>query len=1140
MKKNVPGVCSYTSRSLIKCLLMMKFTILLVLAISFQSFAKGYGQENISLNLEKATLKQVIKSIEKQGVYRFVYKDEILSRSHRVNITVKDASLDEVLEKVLKNTELRYKKLNGNLVVLTSGGGSENSPNSSGITAFTVTGTITSSTGEPLAGVSVQEKGTNNGTSTKSDGTYVLQVQDGSAVLLITYVGYAPQEVAVNNRNIVNLSLVADNKSMEEVIVVGYGTQKRRNITGAISSVKATDIENMPVFRIEQSMQGRISGLTITSSSGQPGAASTVRVRGTTTIGDSDPLYLVDGVPVRGGIDYLNQSDIASIEVLKDAASAAIYGTQAANGVILVTTKSGRSGKVKVNYNGFVGTQAPWRKLDLLNATEYATLLNESKMAAGMAVDFPNPAALGKGTDWQAAVFNDNAIIQNHEVSLQGGNERSTFFSSFGYLNQDGIVATSNSNYRRFTARFNASHKIGSIVLFGTNIGYTRTKSQGVGTNGEWGTPLNRAINLDPITPIVETDPTKIAMAPYTNSPYIVRDANGNPYGISTLVTSEILNPLAALKVDQANGWSDKLVANAFLEIEPVKGLKYRSTIGTDLAFWGDESFQPLYYLNSINQNVVLNGYTRNSNRGMFWIWENTLSYTRSFGLHNLTVLGGTGAQSNYGEMQGGTKRGIPVDNLKDASLNFAVPQTNQFFWGSEYKQRLSSIFGRVTYDYDGRYLLNAILRRDGSSRFGPNNKYGTFPSVSAGWVLSREKFFPVSDKISFLKLRASYGENGNDRINDFLFVSTIGGGRNYTLNGVLIPGFSPNAISNPDLQWESTSQLNIGVDAVIFRNFNVTLDWYNKKTSDMLLSIAVPGYVGNNGPVGNIAEMENRGIELELGYNGKIGDITFNVSGNVSHLRNRVTYLGDDKDYLDGQKFGPQGVDITRIIPGYAIGSFYGFTTNGLFQTNADVQNYKNHNGELLQPNAAPGDLRYVDINGDGVIDNNDRSVIGDPTPDWSFGFTLNAAWKGFDLTLFGQGVAGNEVFQAIRRFDLPTANFTREALGRWTGEGTSNYFPRLVYNDPNQNFSRSSDFFLKPGDYFRIKTLQIGYTIQNNTLQKAGVTKLRVYVMSNNLATFTRYSGFDPEIGGGSYGVDRGIYPQARSFMVGVNLGF
>lgn len=1132
MKKNGLDVSLHTSRQFIKCLLMMKFTLLLIVAFSVQSFAHGYGQDNISLRLEKASFKTVFKDIEKQGSFRFVYKDEILPRDQRVSIAVENASLDDVLKQVFQNTSLTYRKLSGSLVVITSG--------TLAATAVPVSGKVTDDKGEPLAGVTIIEKGTTNGTTSGAEGNFLINVSNTDATLVFTYIGFTLVEQPVGNRSILNVQMAAINQNIEEVVVVGYGTQKKRAVTGAISSVKASDLENMPVFRVEQSMQGRISGITITSASGQPGDGSTVRVRGTTTIGNSDPLYVVDGVVINGGIDYLSQADIETIDVLKDAASAAIYGTQGANGVILITTKKGRPGNMKVNYNGFIGTQAPWRKLDLLNAQEYATLLNESYLNAGQAIRFPDPAALGKGTDWQAAVFNDNAMIQNHEVSIAGGGEKSTYYGSFGYLDQEGIVATSNSKYNRFTVRFNSSHKITNAITFGNNIGYTRTKSVGVGTNGEWGTPLNRAINIDPITPVVVTDPAVAAQAPYTNSPHVVRDANGNPYGISTLVTSEILNPVAALQVAQGNGWSDKIVGNAYVEVNPVRGLKLRSSIGTDLAFWGDEGFQPLYYLNSINQNISLNGYTRNINRGMYWIWENTASYTRSLGSHNVTALIGSSAQKNNGETSGGTKRGIPVNNINEASLNFSVPQTNQFFWGGEYQSTLASLFGRITYDYDGKYLLNAIVRRDGSSRFGSNNKYGVFPSVSAGWVASRENFWPVNDKVTFLKIRGSYGVNGNDRIGDFLYVSTVGGGRNYTINGQLIPGFSPNAIANPDLKWERTSQLDIGIDAVLFNKLNLTIDWYNKKTSDMLLGIDVPDYVGNNGPIGNIADMENRGVEIELGYNHKIGEVDFNITANVSHLRNRVTYLGEDKTFLEGQKFGPQGIDITRTAVGYAIGSFYGFQTNGLFQNWSEVNNYKNHTGQLLQPDASPGDLRYVDTDGDGVITNDDRSIIGDPTPDWSFGFTLSANWKGFDAILFGQGVAGNQIFQALRRFDLPTANFTTEALGRWVGEGSSDYFPRVVYDDPNKNFSRSSDFFLKKGDYFRIKTLQIGYSFESGLIKKAGLNKLRVYVMGNNLLTFTKYTGFDPEIGGGSYGVDRGIYPQARSIMAGINLGF
>ena len=1005
-----------------------------------------------------------------------------------------------------------------------------------------IKGKVTDENNQPLPGVNIIVKGTTQGSTTDFNGEYALQLPDGNAVVVFSFIGYLTQEVQVSGRSVIDLKMNPDLTQLEEVVVVGYGTQKKSVVTGAISSVKSDALENMPVTRIEQSLQGRTSGLTITAQSGQPGAAATVRIRGTTSINVSDPLYIVDGVQIGGGIEYLNQADIESIEVLKDAASASIYGARAANGVILVTTKKGKSGQMSVSYNGYIGTQAPWRKLNLLNATEYATLLNEATVAGGGAIRFPNPQQYGEGTNWQNEVFSNSAPIKNHELSLAAGTEKSTYFASFGYFDQNGIVAPDHSQFKRLTARFNSNHKISKYVTFGNNIGYTHIQSKGISTNSEYGSPLNRAINMDPITPLVITDPAILndPTSIYNTQPNIVRDAEGRPYGISTIVTSEILNPVAALQVQQQQkNWSDKIVGNAFLEIEPFAGLKIKSSIGVDLAFWGNENFSPLFYLNATNQNV-LNNYSRAQNHGLFWVFENTVSYTRSLDKHNFTALLGTTGQRNYGENVNGTVTGIPATNLKNASLGFPVTQANQYFGGSEYQNTLSSLFGRLTYNYDEKYLFTGVIRRDGSSRFGPNNKFAVFPSASVGWVASREGFWPQNDVVNFLKVRVSYGVTGNDNISDFRYLSTVSGGRNYTLGtgatASLINGVSPNAISNPDLKWEQTAQADVGFEATVLNDITVTFDYFKKKTTGMLLDIAVPWYVGNNGPVGNVADMENTGYELELGYRKQVGEVNFSVNGNITYLTNKVTYLGADKKFLGGQTFGPQGVQMTRTEVGRPIGFLYGFKTAGIFQNAAEVASYTNGEGELLQPNASPGDIRFVDYSNDGKIDNEDRTMIGNPTPDWTYGFTANASYKNFDLVVFGQGVAGNDVFQAIRRFDLPTANWTAEALNRWTGEGTSNSFPRLVLSDPNQNFSRSSDFYVKDASYFRIKTLQIGYSIPKSVISKIGLNKLRAYVMGNNLFTFTKYTGFDPEISGG---VDRGLYPQARAYMVGLNIG-
>lgn len=1006
-----------------------------------------------------------------------------------------------------------------------------------------VSGKVIAKDGVPIPGVSVLIQGTTTGVATDQNGAFSLRVPKAGTVLVFNQIGMASQNYTVQNAQPITITLLETQNDLDQVVVVGYGTQKKSVVTGAISQVKASDLENMPVMRIEQSLQGRTSGLTITTSSGQPGDGATLRIRGTTSINNSDALYIVDGVQIGGGIDFLNQADIESIEVLKDAASAAIYGARAANGVVLVTTKKGKSGKMSVNYNTYLGTQAPSRKLDLLNATQYATLYNEAEFAANPNVStprFPNPSQYGVGTDWQAAIFNNSAKIQNHELSISGGGEKSTYYSSFGYFDQDGIVATSNSQYKRFTARFNSEHQLTKAIKFGQTIGYTRTNSVGVSTNSEYGSPLNRAINIDPITPIVETDPAKYNQAIYVNNP-VVRNAAGFPYGISQYAQSEILNPIAALAVAQGRGWSDKVVGNAFVEVEIIKGLKARSQGGVDLAFWGSEGFTPIYYLNSINQTTITS-YNRNANRGLFWSLENTLSYTKAIDKHNFTILLGYSAQKNKGETNGGSKDGIPVNNIKDASLQFPVSRANDVFYGGEYLNTLNSSFARLTYNYNEKYLFTGIVRRDGSSRFGPNNKYGYFPSGSVGWIASNENFFPKNNVVSFLKFRGSYGVTGNDNIGDFRYLSTVSGGRNYTLgtSAGLNNGVSPDALSNPDLRWEETSSTDIGLDATLFGNFTVTADWYHKKTKGMLLQIAVPGYVGNSGPIGNIADLSNKGFELELGYNKKIGDFSFRIAANGSLLKNNIDYLGDDKDFLGGQTVTPQGLEVTRTKVGYAIGSFYGYRSDGLFQNQTQINNYKNSAGALIQPNAKPGDIKFLDLNGDGVISDNDREIIGDPTPDFTYGLTFSANYKGFDFFVLGQGVAGNQIFNALRRFDLPTANYTTAILNRWTGEGTSNVTPRLTLQDDNKNYSRVSSLFIEDGSYFRIKTLQIGYSLPNKLVSKAGLNKLRFYVMANNLLTLTKYTGYDPEIGGGSYGVDRGFYPQARTFFAGINVGF
>jgi TonB-linked SusC/RagA family outer membrane protein len=1012
--------------------------------------------------------------------------------------------------------------------------------------SFTFSGKVTDKAGETLPGVNVVVKGDeSHGTSTDLNGAFSIVSTKPEVVLIFTFVGTIPQEVKAFAG--VPVKVVMEEKSigLSELVVVGYGVQKKSVVTGAITSVKAKDLEKSSITRIEQALQGRTSGLTIASSSGQPGAGSTVRVRGTTSINDSDPLYVVDGVIVdNGGIDYLNSADIESIEVLKDAASAAIYGARAASGVILVSTKKGKSGRMDVSYNAYFGTQAPAKKLDLLNATQYAELQNEASVNGGGGIIYPDPASLGVGTDWQSTIFNNNAGIQNHELSVSGGNDRSTFYTSFGYLKQDGIVATEISNYERLNLRLNSTHKVKDWLRFGNNAGYSHIRSMGsLNTNSEFGGPLSSAINLDPITPVIVTDPNELSKPPYSNQSAIVKDENGYPYGISNRVVQEMSNPLAYIKTKEGNyGWSDNFVGNVYAEIEPIKGLRIKSDIGAKLAFWGDASFTPIYYLNAASSNLSNNSYYRSKNQGLIWNFENTVSYTKTIEKHNFTLLAGTSAFTENSNGVNNTYYNIPVDNFYEASFNYYVPDADRLGGGWENPDhRVSSVFGRVTYNYSEKYLFTGIVRRDGSSRFGSNNKFGFFPSASAGWVPSFEDFWPKNDVVTFLKVRGSYGVTGNDNIGNFRYVSTVSGGRNYTFgNDIYTIGYSPDAPANKDLKWEETSQSNIGFEATLFSNITVVFDLYSKNTTGMLRPIILPAYVGSGNPIGNVASMTNKGVELELGYRRDLKNISFDIKGNVSYLKNEITDLGT-VDYISGASFHASAYEISRLTVGESIGAFYGFKTLGVFKKQSEILSYTDPlTGNLIQPKAQPGDLKFADLNGDGKIGPEDRTFIGDPTPNWTFGITASLNYKKFDLLIFGQGVAGNQIFNGLRRLDIPSSNWTTAALDRWTPENPVTDFPRLVAGDPNKNFTSPSDFYLSDGAYFRIKTLQIGYTLPVSLSNKIGIQKLRVYVSSNNLLTFTGYTGYDPEIGGGSFGIDRGIYPQARAFIGGVNLNF
>ncbi|ANI90682.1 hypothetical protein A9P82_07970 [Arachidicoccus ginsenosidimutans] len=1032
-----------------------------------------------------------------------------------------------------------------------------------------VTGRVVDSSGQGLGGVSVQIKGTTKGTLTTDDGKFSIDAQTGD-VLVISYTGYTSKEITVSGATLSDIQLQAVTTELNDIVVIGYGTQKKSLVTGAIAQVTAKDIANKQITRFDDALRGQAAGVMVTQSSGAPGSAPTIRIRGTTTINNSDPLYVVDGVVMNGGIDYLNPNDIASMEVLKDAASGAIYGSRASNGVVIITTKKGAlNAPMRINYSGQIGWQRPITKVKMANATQYAELRNEAAINDGNPVPYPSPSIYGSGTNWQDEIFSNNALYQNHDINVSGGTEKSTYFLSAGYRGTQGIIAPSIAYDKQFSLTTNTSFKLSKYVQIGENLSYTYQKNNtGLNTNSEFGGPLSAALNLDPITPVY-VDSEFVAANPGTYPtrviPYLVKAPNGMYYSISPNVQQEMTNPLAYIQTQRGNyGWSNNFVGNAYINVNPIDGLNLRSQINVKGGFWGSEStsYMPYYYLNTTNDRTppgAQNSQYRDAEHNLTWNWDNTASYSKQIGLHNFDVMVGSSATKQTGEGVNATHYGEPVSNYEDASFGWDLPDSLKV--GNGYENQvytLESYFGRVSYNYDEKYLFMGIIRRDASSKFGSNNRWATFPSAQFGWVATREKFFPKNTPIDNLKIRVSYGKVGNEMsLSPFQYVSLIQGGglRNYIFgNDGLTIGYGPTSPSNPDLKWESTSSFDAGFDAVLLHNFTVTFDYYNKKTTGMLQTVQIPGFAGYLGqPWSNVGDMSNKGVELELGYRKNFGqDFRLNVSGNISYNKNTVTYLGDGKEYLDGGATWQASLyPLTRTAVGQPIGAFYGFKELGTFKSQAEINSYGYTDAggtfQLYQPNAKPGDLKWWKNpnnpdGGKGVINSDDRTFLGDPNPHWIYGFNINFSWKNWDLLAFGQGVWGNKIFQAYRRRDVgvggPTggANYQIEALDAWTELNPNSNYPRLTDADPNNNFSNPSSFYLQNGAYFRLKTLQLGYTLPQSWLSTIKFQTVRVFASVSNVFTLTKYTGYDPEISGG---VDKGLYPQARTFILGLNVG-
>lgn len=1001
---------------------------------------------------------------------------------------------------------------------------------------MTVSGQVSDAAGgAALTGASVQVKGTDEGAVTDASGRFSVQAKKGD-VLKVTMLGYRPREVTVTGAAL-SVTLQAGSQNLNEVVVVGYGAQMKKNLTGATVHVSGDALSQNHAISTLENLQGKAPGVRITTVSGQPGDALRVRIRGVSTNGNSDPLYVVDGVPTND-ISYLNPSDIQSVDILKDAASAAIYGTRAANGVVLITTRQGKAGKPSVSLNAYYGWQNPTRRMSLLDAKQYAIIMNEAALNSGR-----NPYyfysqkqidSMGKGTDWQKAATNANAPIQNYDLSFSGGNGGSVYASSLFYQRQEGIIGVKgNSYYERVGFRINSDHQVyKDIVKVGENLVYTHSNQSGIGTGNIYGNSIRGLLN---------TSPT-----------FAVRNPDGS-WGTSAMSPEE-MNPIAAMKtLNQNKTVYDKLFGNVYATVNILKELQFRSSFGLDLSYNSTNSFLPVYNLATNNVNTASQA-SQGLYRNLTWTWDNTLTYKHAFGDHHLTVLVGTSAQEYGGFNVSGSKQDLIIPDFQHAIIDNGKDGTQKAF-GTRSEYALNSYFGRLNYDYKDKYLVTAILRRDGSTNFGSNNRWATFPSFSAGWILTNESFLHAS-WLNFLKIRGGWGQNGNDQIQSFAYLATVSSqDMGYYFGGIDATGISvgtaPDKTPNPGLKWEASQQTDIGLDATLFRYFTLTFDWYNKTTRDWLVQPPIPALVGTGAPYINGGDIVNKGVEIALSYNQTVGAVNLNIGGNIAFNNNKAVSVPNADGIIHGATnvLSSSTEEFYRIQSGYPVGYFWGYRTDGIFQNEKEVQDYTGNKG-LIQPGAVPGDVRFVDVNGDGSIDAADKTMIGDPNPKFTYGFSLTADYKAFDLDVALSGVSGNDIVNGTRAVDRFYNNYSTDILGRWHGEGTSNRIPRVTMgSEANGNYSHFSDLYIENGSYMRIKSVNIGYDFSKTLFSNLPFTQCRLYVSATNLATFTRYTGADPEIGYGnteadgntwSSGIDLGYYPLPRTILVGLNIKF
>ena len=994
---------------------------------------------------------------------------------------------------------------------------------------YQIGGVVTeAATGMPIPGVNIQVNNMTLGTTTDLDGRFTLANIPGGSTVVFTYIGFSEFSTVVNSTNLTMSVPLAENAStLDEVVVIGYGTQLRREVTGAVSTVDSETIMQIRPVLASQALQGTVAGVSVNQTSGAPGAGFAIRIRGIATNGNNSPTVIIDGYV--GNLDLLNPDDIETMTILKDA-QAAIYGTIGANGIVLITTKSGkRNSKTRISYDTYTGFQETSRKLNLLNATEYALLLNEAYANGGQEVPFPNVSQLGEGTDWQDEIFDDSAPIVNHNLSFSGGSEKMSYRVSGSHLDQLGIIGGEKSAFLRNTARLALDADLSSKIRMKTNVTYTYFNRKTLNEFG-LGSALFNAIN------------TPATLAPY--------DENGDFTLVpaTTGFGNEIINPLAQI-ANTFNNYDFRGLNGMFgLEYKLLKDLTINSRIGVNSSNNRGRSFAKQISYGGKVFDVAQSSVTQsaiNDNNYTYDLWAD---YEKEFDeTHNFKLSAGTTVFRTWGEGLFATGFGVPNNTWENADIDL----TTSFIAGNpnasySYDERRLSYFGRFEYDFKGKYLLSALLRRDSSTRFGPTKRIAYFPSFSAGWIVSDEDFFSNSGLVNFLKFRASYGTLGNDEFNNNLYVSLLNGEATYVFNNTLTNGTATGIVTNPDLQWEEAKKFNAGVDLRLFNNkIEITADYFNDVRDNLLIvNLPVSGIVGvgapgAGAPTVNAGEVKNYGAEFAITYNDKIGDnFEINVHYNVALIKNKVTRVINGTGYVEGGSFGVGQPAMARMEEGQPLGYFYGYVTDGIFQNQAEIDAHPSQ--IALGATSSPGDIRYVDINNDGVINSNDRTNVGDPIPAATMGFNLTMKYKNFDFSTYAFANIGNDMVRNYERV-LSDANRLDYNLDRWTGEGTSNTVPRVTTGATGNNVF--SDYFVEDASFVRINKVELGYSLDAKAIETAGMSSARIYVGVNNLYTFTKYMGYDPAASTGAPiggGIDQGFYPVPRTYMIGASINF